>query len=65
VLVALPEARATAMTLRITGNRLGLVLMPLVAGGIAAATGVAGILLLTAGSLAACAFGMRASGSPS
>jgi hypothetical protein len=53
------------MTLRITGNRLGLVLMPLVAGGIAAATGVAGILLLTAGSLTACAFGMRMSRAPS
>jgi predicted MFS family arabinose efflux permease len=65
VLVAPPEARATAMTLRITGNRLGLVLMPLVAGGIAAATGVAGILLLTAGSLTACAFGMRMSRAPS
>ena len=60
-----PEARATAMTLRITGNRLGLVLMPLVAGGIAAATGVAGILLLTAGSLTACALGMRMSRAPS
>jgi predicted MFS family arabinose efflux permease len=65
VVVAPPEARATAMTLRITGNRLGLVLMPLVAGGIAAATGVAGILLLTAGSLTACAFGMRMSRAPS
>jgi len=61
VAVAPPEARATAMTMRITGNRLGLVLMPLVAGLIAAATGVAGILLLTAGSLTACALGMRAS----
>ena len=61
VLVAPSEARATAMTLRITGNRIGLVLIPLVAGVIAAATGVAGILLLTAGSLTACAFGMRAS----
>jgi MFS family permease len=61
VAVAPPEARATAMTLRITGNRLGLVLMPLVAGLIAAATGVAGILLLLAGSLTACAVGMRAS----
>jgi predicted MFS family arabinose efflux permease len=61
VLVAPPEARATAMTIRITGNRLGLVLMPLVAGLIAAATGGAGILLLLAGSLTACALGMRAS----
>src|SRR5262245_28796780 len=65
VLVAPPEARATAMTMRITGNRLGLVLMPLVAGLIAAATGGAGILLLLAGSLTACALGMRASRAPS
>jgi MFS family permease len=65
VLVAPPEARATAMTMRIMGNRLGLVLMPLVAGLIAAATGVAGILLLLAGSLTACAVGMRAGRAPS
>ena len=64
VAVAPPEARATAMTMRITGNRLGLVLMPLVGGVIAAATGVAGILLLTAGSLTACALGMRAGRAP-
>lgn len=61
VAVAPPEARGTAMTLRITGNRLGLVAMPFVAGVVAAATGVAGILLLTAGSLTACAIGMKAS----
>jgi len=65
VLVAPPEARATAMTMRIMGNRLGLVLMPLVAGLIAAATGVAGILLLLAGSLTACAVGMRVGRAPS
>jgi predicted MFS family arabinose efflux permease len=65
VLVAPPEARATAMTMRIMGNRLGLVLMPLVAGLIAAAAGVAGILLLLAGSLTACAVGMRAGRAPS
>jgi predicted MFS family arabinose efflux permease len=58
VAVAPPEARGTAMTLRITGNRLGLVFMPALAGIVAAATGVAGILLLTAGSLTACAVGM-------
>src|SRR6266545_2934809 len=53
--VSPPEARGTAMTMRITGNRLGLVFMPFVAGVVAAATGVVGILLLTAGSLTACA----------
>jgi predicted MFS family arabinose efflux permease len=59
--VAPPEARGTAMTIRITGNRLGLVLMPFVAGVIAAATGAVGILFLTAGSLTACAVGMKVS----
>jgi predicted MFS family arabinose efflux permease len=56
--VAPPEARATAMTLRITGNRIGLTVMPFVAGAVAGATGVAGILVLTAVSLSACAAGM-------
>ena len=46
--VAPVEARGTAMTLRITGNRIGLVCMPIVAGLVAAATGAAGILFLTA-----------------
>ena len=59
--VAPPEARGTAMTMRITGNRLGLVFMPFVAGVVAAAAGVVGILLLTAGSLTACAVGMQVS----
>jgi predicted MFS family arabinose efflux permease len=56
--VAPPEARATAMTLRITGNRIGLMVMPFVAGVVAAAAGAGGILLLTAMSLTACAAGM-------
>jgi predicted MFS family arabinose efflux permease len=59
--VAPPEARGTAMTMRITGNRLGLVFMPFLAGVIAAATGAVGILILTAGSLTACAVGMQVS----
>jgi hypothetical protein len=59
--VAPPQARGTAMTLRITGNRLGLVAMPFVASLVAAVTGVAGILFLTATSLAACAVGLGAS----
>jgi predicted MFS family arabinose efflux permease len=58
--VAPPQARGTAMTLRITGNRIGLVAMPFVAGLVAAVTGVAGILFLTATSLAACAVGLGA-----
>jgi predicted MFS family arabinose efflux permease len=59
--VAPPSARATAMSLRITGNRIGLVLMPFVAGAVAAAAGVAGILLLTALSLATTAVAMQRS----
>jgi hypothetical protein len=59
--VAPAEARGTAMTMRITGNRLGLVVMPFVAGVIAAATGAVGIFFLTAGSLTACAVGMQVS----
>src|SRR5262249_35486745 len=57
--VAPPEARGTAMTLRITGNRIGLVVMPFAAGLIAAITGVAGILVLTALSLPARASATR------
>jgi predicted MFS family arabinose efflux permease len=57
--VAPPGVRGTAMSLRITGNRIGLVLMPFVAGMVAAATGVAGILLLTALSLATSAVAMQ------
>ena len=34
--IAPPEARGTAMSLRITGNRIGLVLMPFIAGVVAA-----------------------------
>jgi predicted MFS family arabinose efflux permease len=60
--VAPPDARATAMSLRITGNRIGLMVMPFAAGVVAAATGVAGILLLIAMSLTACAVGLKVSG---
>jgi MFS family permease len=59
--VAPPEARATAMTMRITGNRLSLVFVPFLAGLVAAATGVAGILFLIAASLSASAAGMALS----
>ena len=45
------ESRATALSLRITGNRLGQVLIPALAGVMAAATGVAGILVGIAVSL--------------
>jgi MFS family permease len=47
------EARGTALSLRITGNRFGQVLVPFLASLIAAATGVAGILLVIAFTLVA------------
>lgn len=56
--VAPPEARGTAMTIRITGNRVGLVIMPLAASVVAAGAGVVGILLLIATGLTASAVGM-------
>jgi predicted MFS family arabinose efflux permease len=59
--VAPPEARGTAMTMRITGNRLGLAVMPFLASLVAAATGVAGILILTALSLATSAVALQRS----
>jgi MFS family permease len=40
------EAYGTALTLRMTGNRIGQVLFPSLAGLVAAATGVAGIFLI-------------------
>jgi predicted MFS family arabinose efflux permease len=54
-----PQARGTAMSLRITGNRIGLVLMPFVAGVVAAGTGVLGIFLLNAFALAICAVALQ------
>ena len=49
------EACGTALTLRMTGNRVGQIVFPALAGLVAAATGVAGILL-------ALGFGLAASG---
>jgi MFS family permease len=40
-----PEVCGTALTLRMTGNRVGQIVFPALAGFLAAATGVAGILL--------------------
>lgn len=53
VQIAPPEIRATVMTLRISGNRVGQILLPLVASLIAVATGAWGILAMTALTLAA------------
>jgi MFS family permease len=51
--VAPPQARGTVMSMRISGNRIGQVLLPFLAGLIAAATGAAGVLALIGASLAA------------
>jgi hypothetical protein len=40
-----PEVCGTALTLRMTGNRVGQIIFPALAGFLAAATGVGGILL--------------------
>ena len=54
-----PQARGTAMSLRITGNRLGLVVMPFVAGVVAAGAGVLGIFMLNALTLATIAVALQ------
>jgi O-antigen/teichoic acid export membrane protein len=56
------EARGTALSLRITGNRIGQVLVPLLASLIAVAAGTAGILLVIASTLAASGIAVRTSG---
>ena len=48
-----PGLRGRAMSLRLTGNRLGQVVVPSLAGLLAVGAGSAGVLWLTAGSLAA------------
>ncbi len=52
------DARATAMSLRLTGNRLGQMIIPFGASLIAAATGTAGIFLLIGATLAGSAGGV-------
>jgi len=54
-------ARGTANSLRIMGNRLGQISLPFGAGVVAAATGVAGILVMIAISLAASAAAVQLS----
>jgi MFS family permease len=53
------EARATALSLRITGNRVGQMLVPFVASLIATVAGTAGILLVVASTLAASGTAVR------
>jgi MFS family permease len=55
------EARGTALSLRITGNRVGQVLLPFLASLVATATGTAGILLVIASTLAASGTAVRLS----
>jgi MFS family permease len=55
-------ARGTALSLRITGNRVGQVLVPFLASLIAVATGTVGILLVIAFTLAASGTAVRVSG---
>jgi hypothetical protein len=52
------------MSLRITGNRIGLVLMPFVAGVVAAGTGVLGIFLLNAVTLTTLAMVLQRAPNP-
>lgn len=54
-----PGMRGRAMSLRLTGNRLGQVMLPSAAGLLAAGTGAGGVLALTAGGLAAVAVTAR------
>ena len=51
--IAPPGLRGRAMSLRLTGNRLGQVVLPSMAGLLAVSAGPSGVLLLTAGGLAA------------
>jgi MFS family permease len=59
--LAPPQARGTALSLRITGNRIGQVLMPFLASLIAVATGPAGIMLVIAAALTGSATAVRVS----
>jgi MFS family permease len=59
------RVRATAIGLRLTGNRLGQVVVPSTVGLVASAAGVAGVLWATAGALGAVAAVTAAGGRPS
>jgi MFS family permease len=54
-----PGLRGTAMSLRLTGNRFGQVVVPTVAGMLAVGTGAAGVLGVTALGVAAVGFAAR------
>jgi predicted MFS family arabinose efflux permease len=61
VLIAPPDARATALSLRITGNRLGQVLLPFLGSFLATVAGAGGVLIVTAAMLAASGIAVRIS----
>jgi MFS family permease len=52
VMLAPLSARATALSLRLTGNRLGQLFVPVLASIIAEATGIGGVLIIIAACLA-------------
>ncbi|OKI62358.1 hypothetical protein A6A27_05065 [Micromonospora sp. CB01531] len=54
-----PGLRGRAMSLRLTGNRLGQLLIPTAAGVVAAGAGAAGVLGFTAAGLAVAALAAR------
>ena len=54
-----PTARATALTLRITGNRMGQVVLPFLASLVAAAAGAPGVMAVVGASLIVSAVSVR------
>jgi MFS family permease len=53
VMLAPKDARATALSLRLTGNRIGQLMVPVLASLIAEVTGIGGVLIIIAACLAA------------
>ena len=53
VVLAPVHARATALSLRLTGNRIGQMMVPALAGMVAGATGIGGVMLILSAFLAA------------
>jgi MFS family permease len=61
VLLAPLRARGVALSLRLTGNRIGQLLVPVLASVLAKATGMGGVLIIIAGALAASGVSLRIS----
>jgi len=61
VLIAPHDARATALSLRITGNRIGQVLLPFLGSFLATVAGAGGVLIVTGVMLAASGIAVRIS----